>query len=95
MFPFPWSENGLPQLSPDDIPTCGGSDLQQEPCTREGMSLDILERIKKLEKLIFNRVFSGFHTSPSSISTSIYTDILEHGVSHSKLCLGDNSKREL
>jgi hypothetical protein len=36
MFPFPWTEHGLPQLEPPDVPLCGGSEIPQTPCTREG-----------------------------------------------------------
>ncbi|KAE9373571.1 beta-lactamase/transpeptidase-like protein [Stipitochalara longipes BDJ] len=35
LFPFQWTEHGLPQLTPSDIPTCGGSEMHQKPCTRE------------------------------------------------------------
>jgi hypothetical protein len=98
MFPFPWTEHGLPQLDPADVPSCGGSEMQQRPCTREGMPLlffFFLGRQSIIKANTFNRIFSRFCASSSSISATRYADILEYRIPHFKLCFGDNSKQQL
>lgn len=35
---LPWKENGLPLLSPDDVPQCGGN-ASMPPCDRDGIML--------------------------------------------------------
>lgn len=54
---FPWTEFGLPILSPQDIPSCGINDDQQ-PCARNGEYF--LERL-------FSSSFSLTYSSFSSI----------------------------
>ena len=77
LFPFPWTEHGLPPLALKDIPTCGGSGMHQPPCTREGVYADIQEKWNSIILTPPIEYFQGFvHHHPvfRPHSTPIYSN---------------------
>ena len=53
-----WSEAGLPVLSPEDIPQCGGN-ASMPPCDRDGIMLVILVSQYSYSSFLFLEYFHG------------------------------------
>jgi hypothetical protein len=54
----PWAEAGLPPLSPDDVPQCGGN-ASMLPCNREGIVLLIHVAQYPYSSFLFLEFFNG------------------------------------